>query len=443
LTGLSRELKQPIETSLRRLLTEHCQGYPWLLKKLCVHVFQVLKTQPSRQKELLDRALDIAALFQKDLSDLSPDQIACLELIAKDSPADHFRISDQFGEPTVTALTQRRLVVRNSGKLVVYWDIFRDFVLTKQVPIIPTRYMPVSFPASAKSVLETLSARIQTPLFTIEEKLGLSAATLDNIARDLVMMGVCQYDRKNAKLKLVHKTERETLVASFRFLASHALLRRLINQFGIGFRSVTLVQVETSVAGAFDPHDYTGKTIRQFTLRLIAWLLAYGILTSDADDTLGHDQLKAPPPSFDELRIDKRRRGSVRLFYGGAPPSKVLETLRALQQTGYVHGPTDRNSLAALAVLGIIFSASKPVLLERPPSEKLEPWLARKILMQPSIMATREVFRLKSTATPLDVGCAIETLSKTKLSDASKRRYGSGLTVWVNWIYSLIGAKTI
>lgn len=442
LSGLSRELHQAIEPSLRRLLADHCQGYPWLLKKLCVHVFHVLRTQPTRQRELLERTLDIAALFQKDLSDLSATQMACLEKIAHDSPADHFRISDQFGETTISALTQRRLVVRNSGKLVVYWDIFRDYVLTKQVPTIPTRYMPVSSPASAKSVLEIISSRHQTQLTLIESKLGLGAATLDNIARDLVMMGVCQYDRKNAKLKLVHKTEKETLAAGFRFLVSHALLRRLIDQFGSGFRGVSLAQVEASVAGAFDARDYTAKTIRIIALRLVAWLLAYGILTIDADDTLVHDQSKIPPISYDELRINKRRRGNLRIFNGGSPPVRVLEALRAIQTGGYAPVATDKNPIYALLGLGLISSTSAPVLLEKPSREKTELWLASKVLMQPSIRATRDVFRQNPNATPLEVGNAIEALAKAKLSDATKRRYGSGLTVWVNWIYSFLLGKS-
>lgn len=48
LRRLSSELNQPIEMWLRRLLAEHSQGYPWLLKKLCVHVFRVLQAQSAQ-----------------------------------------------------------------------------------------------------------------------------------------------------------------------------------------------------------------------------------------------------------------------------------------------------------------------------------------------------------------------------------------------------------
>jgi hypothetical protein len=441
LTGLSKELKQPIEPSLRRLLTEHCQGYPWLLKKLCVHVFQVLKTQPTRQRELLERALDVSALFHKDLSDLNATQVACLKKIAEDSPADHFRISEKFGEETVAALTQRRLVVRNSGKLIVYWDIFRDYILTGQIPVIPTRYMPVSSPASVKTVLESLSVRNQTSLTVLGAKLGLGVATVDNIARDLVMMGVCQYDRKNGKLRLVHRTEQETLAVSYRFWNSHSLLKRLVDQFGAGFRGISLAQVESTISGAFDAHDYAGKTIRVITLRFAAWLLAYGIVSMDADEALTLVAAKSIPASYDELRIAKRRRAGVRLFNGGSPPSRVLDLVRAMHTDAYKPAPTDKNSLYALVTLGIISTAAAPTFIEKPSKDKLELWLASKVLIQPSIKATREVLRNNPNASPLEVGIAIEALGKTKLSEATKRRYGSGLTVWVNWIHGLLLQK--
>ena len=438
LSRLSKELHQPIEPSLRRLLAEHCQGYPWLLKKLCVHVFRVLQTQPTRQRELLERALDVAALFKKDLADLDATQVACLEKIAQDSPADHFKITEQFREETITALMQRRLVIRSSGKLVVYWDIFRDYVLKQQVPAIPTRYMPVSSPASAKSVLESLSSRHQTEIGEIGVALNLQNGTMDNIARDLVMIGMCQYDRKKATVKLMHSSKRETLAAGFRFFSSHALLRRLLVQFGAGFRGVSLEAVEQTIAGAFDARDYSEKTIRIFTLKLISWLQAFGIVTLESDETLSHDQLNVAPTEFSQLRIDRRRKGAVRLFKAEASPIRVLEVLRAMHHGSYKPSPGDRNSLYVLSGLRLISSLSEPTLLERPRTGGEELWLAGKVISEPTIRVTREVLRNNRSANALDVGEAISKLADSNLSEASKRRYGGGLLVWVNWIHELI-----
>lgn len=439
LTRLSKELRQPIEPGLRRLLAEHCQGYPWLLKKLCVHVFRVLQTQPARQRELLERALDVQALFEKDLSDLDASQIACLEKIASDSPADHFKVSEQFGDATLSALTQRRLVMRNAGKLVLYWDIFRDYVLTRQVPAIPIRYMPVSSPATAIRVLESLSRPKQ--LAALAEKLSLENGTLDNIARDLVMMGVCQYDRKNARIALVHSSSRETLAAAWRFFNSHALLRKLIEHFGRGFRGVSLSSAESTLAKEFSPQDYSEKTIRALTLRLVAWLQCFGIVSVDATASISHEIGMAEPTDLSQLRIEPRRRNGTKLFVGEAPPARVLDVLLKLQDPKYAPEPSDRNSLYVLSSLRLIPSSSQPLLTEQPPKASTEAWLASKVVAQPSIRLARSMTRTNNQVTAIEIGIALESLGNRLLSDASKRRYGGGVLLWVSWLDQLSSPK--
>lgn len=439
LTRLSKELKQPIEPGLRRLLSEHCQGYPWLLKKLCVHVFRVLQTQPARQRELLERALDVEALFKKDLFDLDSKQIACVERIAHDSPADHFKISEQFGDPTVTTLMQRRLVIRNAGKLVLYWDIFRDYVLSKQIPAIPTRYMPVSSPATTKQVLESLSTPKQ--ISTLSSKLGLSSGTLDNVARDLVMMGVCQYDRKNAKLALVHKSQRDTMASAWRFFSSHALLRKVIEQFGRGFRGVSHSTVASVLGSEFAELEYSETNSRALTLRLISWLQCFGIISIDGEGAISHEANQLPPTDVSHLRIEPRRRGDKYHFLGEAPPGRVIELLARLEKTGYQPIATDRNSIRVLNCLRIIPSSVQPILVEKIPKGSAEAWLAGKVIVQPSVRVARELIRNNINVSALEVGEALAQLSKRQLSDESKKRYGNGVLVWVNWIHDLVAGK--
>lgn len=438
LTRLSKELKQPIEPNLRRLLAEHCQGYPWLLKKLCVHVFRTLQTQPARQRELLERALDVQALFERDFADLDKTQIACLEKIAEDSPADHFKITDQFGDPTVESLMQRRLVMRNAGKLILYWDIFRDYVRTKQVPAIPSTYLPVSSLATAKRVLELLPRARQISL--LAERLSLESGTLDNIARDLVMVGVCQYDRKNAKLTLVHQTPRDTLYAAWRFLSSHALLRKLTDQFGRGFRGLSQTTVESAWAEEFTQLEYSDKTIKAISLRFISWLQGFGIVTIDNTGAISHESNPLPPQDFAQLRIEGRRRNGRNVFVGEASPLRVLDVLAKLQ-SGTALSPTDRNSLYVLKSLRIISSSAQPILIEKPPRFAEEAWLASKVLAQPSVKLARKVLRDSPTVSAQEIGSALQESLQRNLSDASKKRYGSGILLWANWLDELAIAK--
>lgn len=434
---LSKELRAPIDQSVSRLLADHCQGYPWLLKKLCVHVFRVLQTQPAKQRELLERALDVESLFKKDLSDLDHTQHACLKQIAEESPADHFKIAERYGDSVIEALMLRRLVVRNSGKLVVYWDIFRDYLLTGLVPVIPARYLPVSSAKTVKLVIEALS--ISSNLEVLGRQLKLQEGTLDNAARDLVMMGVCEYDRKKARLKLLDPSPAGTLAAAFRFFSTHALMRMLIDKFGKGFRDLPVAAIRATWATDFAASNYAEKTIDLNTRRMISWFRALGIVAVDGD-AVTHQQNQHAPVEFSLFRAEGRSRSAARFFVGEAGPQKVMEVLRAIQGKEFAPTPQDRNALYVLSGLGILQSASRPVLLQIPPKGREEIWLASKVSTQPTIRAAR-VLSLSSSG-PLEIGEEIAKVTGKTLSDASKRRYGNGILVWLNWLRTVPIVRT-
>jgi hypothetical protein len=429
---LSREVNAPIEHGLRRLLGEHCQGYPWLLKKLCVHVFQVLQSKPAAQRELLDRALDVEALFRKDLADLDHVQIACLERIASDSPADHFKVVEQFGDHTVDSLIHRRLIVRNAGKLVLYWDIFRDFVLSKQVPAIPARYVPVSTPTTARLVIEACATSSLIPKLC--SKLTLQKGTLDNVARDLVMMGVCSYDRKNERLKLLHSNVRDSLAAAFKFFGSHALLRRAVEAHGKGFRQVPLATLISLWSHEFSATEYSDSTISAIARRMVLWFQSLAILTVDSSDLVSHRVDQSAPTDFSQFRAEGRRRRGRRLFLGEAPPSRVLDVVKRLREPTYIIEPSDRNALYALNRLRLVSSTINPVLLDRPRKGNEEAWLALKALAQPTVRVALELKGKDPEVGALEVGQAFETRFQMGVSEASMRRYGSGVLVWIKWL---------
>lgn len=438
LSRLSRELKQPIEPWLRRLLGEHSQGYPWLLKKLCVHVFGVLRSQPARQRELFERALDIEALFRKDLSDLDGRQMACLKDIADNSPADNFQVVEKFGDRTVDALMQRRLVIRNAGKLVVYWDIFRDYVLHGQVPAIPTRYVPVCSPASAKRVLNTISSSNFTQFSVLASKLGWKDGTLDNIARDLVMMGVCQYDRKGLRLKLLHKSNKIAVAAMHRFFETHAFMRALLDEFGSGFKGVALSSVENELSGYFANGTYDPKTVHVAIIRWLNWEQALGLFSIDANGAISHNASIKVLDGFDDLRISGRSRKGRLIFRGEASPSKVMDLLRVMAVGNYQACAQDRNGLYVLRSLRLIPSITQPVLLESPPLQQLELWLAIKVSRQPSFKNAMNIVVENPSVKMVDLGRIFEKYTLRTLSDASRLRYGNAMSVWIHWALDVL-----
>lgn len=173
---------------------------------------------------------------------------------------------------------------------------------------------------------------------------------------------------------------------------------------------------------------------------MIGWFNALGIVTVDGDATVTHRQDELAPVEFSLFRAEGRSRSAAKLFVGEAGPQKVLEVLRELQRQDFVPKPQDRNALYVLSGLGIVQSATRPVLLQIPPKGREEFWLASKVINQPTIRAARILS--PSGNGPLDIGEEIAKVTGKTLSDASKRRYGSGVLVWLNWLRTGPSART-
>ena len=79
------------------------------MKKLCIHVFKLIH-EGSSQEYVIGQRLNIVDLFERDISELTPDQHACVLEIAKASPADYFAIAETYGSDMVQALINAKSV---------------------------------------------------------------------------------------------------------------------------------------------------------------------------------------------------------------------------------------------------------------------------------------------------------------------------------------------
>lgn len=136
-----KELGEKINPILARYLLRQCQGYPWLLKKLCIHVYNVVK-EGKKQEDAIEQTLNIGSLFESECAELTSQEYGCIKQIAKESPADYFKIIDTFGQDTLQTLINRRTVIKRATKLTLYWDIFRDYVISGKLPEVNIDYIP-------------------------------------------------------------------------------------------------------------------------------------------------------------------------------------------------------------------------------------------------------------------------------------------------------------
>lgn len=172
-----------LTSPLKRRLIQQAQGYPWLLKKLCIHLFKKINEGIS-QELLLINQLQIKTLFDEDLE--RPNrEVDCLKYVALNSPVNRYQTTQEFGEGTVSRLISDRLLIKTGEKISVYWDVFRDYLKTNEAPIISWAYMPTTNISSALKLLKLIDETSSPTYEDLIDSSNYSRGTLQNIMMDL------------------------------------------------------------------------------------------------------------------------------------------------------------------------------------------------------------------------------------------------------------------
>lgn len=140
---LESSIKKGIGVELQNRLIQSSQGFPWLAKKLCIHTYNQYRSGKSLD-EIIEEELNYKELFENDLSDLTGEESKALNFIAKRAyDGNPFEISEYetIDQEVVNSLIHKRLIIRTGSSYNIYWDIFRDFIVTKEIPVIGESYL--------------------------------------------------------------------------------------------------------------------------------------------------------------------------------------------------------------------------------------------------------------------------------------------------------------
>ncbi len=433
LTKFAKEMGQPLAPQLRRLLEDHCQGYPWLLKKLCIHIMDLVRGGLD-QNDILVRSLSIQELFKKDIERMAPDEFACTKEIAMTAPADFFRIVETYGVSVVNQLLDKRLIIRSGTRLSIYWDIFKDYLLTERVPYIPVTYVPQTPFSAFATGLRFLLRNKSAPYNLLATELGLSKATAENVVRDLVMIGNAEANRKLELVKLDAESEEEASRQIINFCTSHVVYRELLKEKGDG-GSFTGQEVLSIAKRCLRLPSASESLAEEYKRRLQRWFLAVGLIGEDGSSF----RLQSRITHVGMLHPSRlsRRRISRDIFLGEAPPHSVLKSLAGVVSAPNTRGGLEktygRNNISALISLGILSAAGSLMIEIRDPSY-VEEALRVKASSQATIQHVSRIRTGDPNLSAKDIGysVALEFGYKT-WAEASLKRYGSALSIWSRW----------
>ncbi|ENC9557178.1 restriction endonuclease [Aeromonas hydrophila] len=198
ITTFEKEFNHKLTPAIRSQITYSCQGFPWLLKKLCINLRENFKRTGSNAVTTVE--LDVEKLFTSDLDLLSPSEKICLDLIANKAPADWSEIIELSSASDVSNLVNKRMVIKSGDRLNIYWDIFKDYLVTKKLPVIPYNYIPTSDYRTIIKIASELDSLSYSTSHDISLKAGIKETTMLNVGADLVMFNIAERNGSSFKL---------------------------------------------------------------------------------------------------------------------------------------------------------------------------------------------------------------------------------------------------
>jgi hypothetical protein len=296
-----------------------------LLKKLCIHIYRQAK-EGTKQGATLAGQIDLKSLFEEDLELLtSREQLACLKYIAANSPADKIDVLDQFEQETVNSLIENRLIVTSGPKYVVYWDVFRDYLVSNTVPVLPLTYVPQAQLSTALKSFFALQKNSSLDMAKLASDFGYSQKTVFNVISDLQTFMLVSRDHQSLAVVDALKDASNDQVASYlsHQLNDHIVVKELNSRLQPG-EKMRLEQFRGLFADAYPAANFRPETLDAYSSKILPWLKFPGLVEVDQEQNIirpvGTGKQKGSVTGLG-FRIPGPRKG---LFISTSQPGQVI-----------------------------------------------------------------------------------------------------------------------
>lgn len=431
-----QEIGAKLSPALRARLVEQCQGYPWLLKKLLVHVGKRLRTTTS-QYTLLERELEVEVLFKEDVAGLKQEQLRCLKYVAERAPAYVSDVEEHFKPEITNSLLSKRLLVRSGLNYVIYWDIFRDFLLDNRVPQIPWARTFQRDPRSAVLAAQIVQKEGKTSAGRVGRRMGGTERGSLNVLSDLVALQIVdRVGEDQYKLATHVKSTDAHDIAELVHgqLARHVVCRELAvydRNERIGMEALEAI-VRTMKPGG----GLSEKVVHQYAGNLKRWLLFAGHL----EERQGY--MYRPMSIGLQKGLLSHRRGGASKFLGGGTPEglvqllqRLMSTRRAIRESVLLQQGL-RNALYDAKALQLVERRSNETVVLSVSFQDLEALLSvakQTIIAQRSTQVIASALAQQPDMSIAELGEELRSELQAGWKSTSARRYANGIRTYLVW----------
>jgi hypothetical protein len=444
ITTFEKEVDYKVPVELRHQITQSCQGFPWLLKKLCINLHESKKKGYNSESVLAD--LDVRRLFENDLEILTPPELYCLRIVAQKAPADWSEIIEISGISVLNSLVNKRLLVKSGDRLNVYWDIFKDYLLTGNVPVVPFNYIPTSDLSSMLKVYRALLSSKFLESKVIAEKTELNEKTVWNIGADLVMFSLAERNGVKFKHHRDIATHDEGIILQvLRDKMSKHALKISLYKTRPG-QSVSQSYIMETLKSCLPKASYNENTWSIYSNRLIKILMSVGYLVNVGGKFVVQD---TGSPIMDRTKIGNRGKQKGFIFSATASPASVCDALKIISENDRLDDLVKngyRNSLTVLKRFDLISIVENKVTLNIAAIDKFggfneAVWTSAK--NEPVVGVCIDILQENSSISGPSLGEAISSKYEMCWTVGSAQRNGNSLRQWSLWVDEGIKSSNI
>lgn len=282
--GIISQLEKSIgklDLDIKRRIVESSQNFPWLTKKLCIHIYDQIK-EGKEKSTLIDENLNIEELFKNDLEKLDKYEIQGIKHIAQSAYNGKFfeasDVNDTISESVINSLRDKRLIIRSGLNYNIYWDIFRDYLVTGEVPKIGENYIIRSSVNSCLEIFSTFEIGKSISTAEIIDKSGknITKQAIENSLIDLRNLGLVKkieneekYSLGNLEIKVTEKYFKSYITDKFN---NYTILNQLAE---------VKPPITSEIIIKILKHNFKGYSFKDNTWRIYANYLLNWISFSD------------------------------------------------------------------------------------------------------------------------------------------------------------------
>ncbi len=274
---LEQQINKKLDDDFVRKIIDNSQGFPWLVKKLCIHIYKQVKNGVSVDN-MYQQDFNVEQLFKDDLEGLGSNEVKALKYIAKRSydnnTFDVIEVDEVVKESIITSLTNKRIVIKSGTKYNIYWDIFRDYLVTDTVPKVGETYLIRLTVNSVFEIFTVFKSKQELSLKEIVDLVpnNINESSAENLLRELRNIGLIIY--KNDKYSLRNSNfitdEKHFKEYVKHKLENHSFYLELVK---IKDKEIDLSDLSNIISNKIKTgRNYKTKTLLDYSQNFINWL---------------------------------------------------------------------------------------------------------------------------------------------------------------------------